>query len=48
MYNNIYKHNSLGPNLSETSSRRPQLACLLTLACLLAPVQSALAAIPAE
>jgi len=48
MYNNIHKHNSLGPNLSETSSRRPQLACLLTLACLLAPVQSALAAIPAE
>lgn len=48
MYNNIYKHNSLGPSLSETSSRRPQLACLLAFACLLAPVQSALAAIPAE
>ncbi|WP_025856537.1 type III secretion system outer membrane ring subunit SctC [Pseudomonas sp. CHM02] len=48
MHNKIYKRSSLRVNPPVASSRRADWRCLIALACLLAPVHDALAAIPPE
>ncbi|KAE9655815.1 EscC/YscC/HrcC family type III secretion system outer membrane ring protein [Pseudomonas sp. PB105] len=48
MYNKVHKHNSLRIDSHETFSLRTKWRCLITVACLLAPVYPTLAAIPPE